>query len=171
MGEYSYKNRLYRIWTAMKSRCQNPNFSCFANYGGRGITVCEDWQDYVAFENWATENGYADNLSIDRIDVNGPYCPENCRWATCIEQANNTRANRLITFNGKTMTSRQWDRYLGFRAGMTSDRLNTLGWSIERALTEDTGDSAKKYTCNGESLPLSEWQGVKVSPIHPCGSE
>lgn len=130
------KSRLYTIWKNMKARCSN-NASQNSYYGARGITVCEEWRNsYQAFYNWAMANGYTDELTIDRIDVNGNYEPSNCRWATLKEQANNKRNNRLLTYNGKSLTVSQWTKELGFNQGLISRRINYLGWDIERALTE-----------------------------------
>ena len=83
---YTSKNRLYRIWHNMKARCYNPNFNKYKYYGGKGIIVCDEWRtDFLKFRDWALNNGYADNLTIDRIDSNKNYCPENCRWITLTE--------------------------------------------------------------------------------------
>ena len=158
---HHYDCRLYRIWSAMKQRCKNPRLPGYKAYGGRGITVCAEWENYLTFRNWAISNGYRDDLTIERIDVNGNYCPENCTWADRYQQANNKTNNRIIEFNGKRMTSRQWDRELGFRAGVISDRLNTLGWDLERAMTEPVGTShAKKLTYNGETHTIAEWSRI-----------
>ncbi len=94
--------RLYRIWTGMKDRCLNPRSKYRSNYGGRGITVCSAWaDDFSVFKAWAIENGYADSLEIDRTNVNGDYCPENCRWITRIENSRNRRCSKLDLLKAK----------------------------------------------------------------------
>ena len=87
------KTRLYRIWGCMKNRCYQKSYHGFKHYGGRGITVCDEWRNsFEAFYEWAMANGYAEHLTIDRIDVNGNYCPDNCKWATMADQNKNKRA-------------------------------------------------------------------------------
>lgn len=89
------KTRIYRIWKGMRQRCSNPKIACYHRYGGRGIFVCEEWQkSFISFKCWAINNGYRDDLSIDRIDNDGNYCPGNCRWATRKEQNNNQSRNK-----------------------------------------------------------------------------
>ena len=105
-------DRLYHIWRGMKQRCLNVSGKDYKNYGGRGISVCEEWaNDYAAFKKWALENGYSDELSIDRINVDADYSPENCRWADAKTQMNNTRFNIFVEINGETKTVKQWCDY------------------------------------------------------------
>ncbi|MDR0475049.1 MAG: hypothetical protein LBH43_15420 [Treponema sp.] len=130
--------RLYRIWVQMKLRCENQSSKESRdkkNYRDRGIRVCQEWHDYKVFKAWALKNGYNDNLSIDRIDNNGNYEPSNCRWADIITQANNTRRNINIKYNGKTMTLKQWSTELGIKYRTLSWRIMESGWSIEAAFT------------------------------------
>lgn len=129
--------RLHRIWTGMKTRCYNAESDAYDRYGGRGIEVCEDWKNsFVSFYEWAMANGYADNLTIDRIDNDGNYSPENCRWSTKQEQNNNRRCNRMITYNGKTQNVAQWARELGLNRVTLQARLTRYGWSVEKAFSQ-----------------------------------
>lgn len=101
--------RLHYIWRSMKERCYIPHYKAYKNYGARGIVMCDEWRDnFLAFYNWSMEHGYEENLSIDRIDTNGNYCPENCRWVTCSTQNRNKRNNVHITINGKTKVLKDW---------------------------------------------------------------
>ena len=128
--------RLYTEWLCMKHRCYNQKNKSFVYYGGRGITVCDEWKnDFQAFYDWAMQNGYTDNLTIDRKDVNGNYEPSNCRWITTQEQMNNKRNNHLLTYNGKIQTMKQWSNETGISYYVIRSRINTYGWSVERALT------------------------------------
>ena len=102
--------RLYRIWKAIRTRCNNPNFYRYCDYGGRGITICKEWDDFTNFYNWAINNGYSEELSIDRINVNGNYEPSNCRWVDDFVQMNNTRKNVYLEINGETKSLSEWVR-------------------------------------------------------------
>lgn len=130
------KTRLYYIWSHMKQRCYNENETNYHKYGARGIKVCGEWlDDFMAFRKWALSNGYRDDLTLDRIDFNGNYEPSNCRWATYIQQANNTRKNHLLTFNGETHTLTEWSRIVKIKRPTIERRINKYGWSVEEALT------------------------------------
>lgn len=132
------RTRLFKIWTAMRERCTCKKLINYPDYGGRGIKVCDEWMNnFETFRDWAYVNGYTDELSIDRIDVNGNYCPENCRWVTRLVQNNNKRNNRKITYNGQTLTLSEWARTKGLKRATLFIRLKQ-GWTVERALTEPT---------------------------------
>lgn len=121
-GERKNRERLYSIWCTMKTRCNNPNAKSYKDYGGRGIKVCSDWDIYLSFKSWAINNGYSEELTLDRVNVNGDYCPSNCKWSTKEEQANNTRANVLIEINGVTLNATQWDIRYGLPKQTVAER-------------------------------------------------
>lgn len=140
--------RLQSIFSGMKTRCYNSNCKSYKNYGGRGITICEEWNNrelipqednitkgFKAFKKWALENGYSDELTLDRIDPNGNYEPSNCRWVSRKEQCNNKTNNHYITYKGKTQSISKWAEELDIGYQKIVDRLWKLGWSIERTLT------------------------------------
>ena len=101
------KTRLFRIWSGMKERCYRKNHQHYNSYGGRGIKICDEWMNFKTFQNWASLNGYDDNLTIERINVNGNYEPNNCKWTTQKEQHNNTRRNHYIEIKGERLTITQ----------------------------------------------------------------
>lgn len=130
-------SRLHNIWFDMKARCGNPNCPAYKDYGGRGIKICEDWQNnFASFRDWAMLSGYNDTLSIDRINVNGDYSPDNCRWATRTTQNRNTRQNRIITINGESMTLSEWAELTGMQRQTIAARIDKLGWSQKDAVTK-----------------------------------
>jgi hypothetical protein len=129
------KTRLYRIWANIKTRCTNTNDPHFDRYGGRGITICDEWKnDFKAFYDWSMSNGYADDLTIDRIDNNGNYEPSNCRWVTVAEQNRNKRNVKYITYNGETHTISEWTDILHLGKETIRERLKR-GWSETEAIT------------------------------------
>ncbi len=129
------RTRLYRIWKGMRNRCSNEHIQNYERYCGRGITVCEEWQRFEPFYEWAMANGYSDDLSIDRIDNDGNYEPSNCQWANRTEQARNRCSNEFITYNGTTKYISDWDKDIGApKSGRVRARINA-GWSIEKAVT------------------------------------
>lgn len=126
----------YKTWLGMKSRCTNPRYPDFFRYGGRGIFICDRWIGPDGFLNFRNDMGLKPSPlhSIDRINNDGPYSPENCRWATSPEQCRNRRSNRHLTFNGETKLLSDWAKTSGISMKRLHARLKR-GWSIERALT------------------------------------
>lgn len=132
------RNRIYKIYQGVLNRCNNKNNYSFEHYGGRGIMVCDKWSGEHGFENfykWAIENGYSEELTIDRIDVNGNYEPDNCRWVDMKAQANNRRNNVSIMYNGKNQTLAQWSEELGINFYTLYARIEKNNWDVERAFT------------------------------------
>lgn len=117
------KTRIYQIWADIKDRCYNNKNASYKHYGGRNIVVCDEWRrNFMAFYNWAIKNGYQENLTIDRINVNGNYEPQNCRWATYKEQANNKRTTRKIIIYDKIKTAYEFEKEYGIKAHVLVDR-------------------------------------------------
>lgn len=156
------QERLYGIWKGIKVRTHNPHHKDYKYCGAKGITICDEWdKSYEAFKTWAFANGYRDDLTIDRIDNSGDYCPENCRWADLYTQANNKSNNHLITYNGKTQNMTQWAREIGVRRELIKDRLKS-GWSVEDALTKRKCELWERkdnrlLTYDGKTMTLSQW--------------
>lgn len=126
--------RLYHIWIGMKQRCYYAKHRHYDRYGGRGITVCAEWvDDFDAFYDWSMEHGYTDNLTIDRIDVDGSYSPSNCRWITLADQNGNTSKTKLYEANGEKHTIAEWSRITGIPKSTIRNRL-CRGKTIENAL-------------------------------------
>lgn len=126
--------RMYHIWLGMKRRCNAETCTAYERYGGRGITVCNEWEnDFEAFHKWSIENGYSDDLTIDRIDNNKGYAPDNCRWVDYKKQANNKRTNHNVTINGITHTLAEWEKETGIGASLIAWRIRK-GWDESRLL-------------------------------------
>jgi len=156
------QERLYGIWKGIKVRTHNTHHKDYKYCGAKGITICDEWdKSYEAFKEWALNNGYRDDLTIDRIDNSGNYCPENCRWADLYTQANNKSNNHLITYNGKTQNMTQWAREIGVRRELIKDRLKS-GWSVEDALTKRKCELWERkdnrlLTYDGKTMTVSQW--------------
>lgn len=130
-----YKSRLYRIWTGIIDRCTHRRNNLSKHYADAKIKICEEWRhDFMAFYNWALSNGYSDNLSIDRIDNNKGYNPENCRWATLFQQANNKSNNIIVSNNGVSHTAAEWCRIIGLSYKTFKSRYYTQHLSAYEAI-------------------------------------
>ena len=127
--------RLLDIWRHMHRRCENPIDISYKYYGNKGIQVCNEWNDFNTFAEWAYRNEYTDDLTIDRIDSNKNYCPENCRWTDCTTQNRNSSHCHYLTYNGVTLSMSAWAERTGLPYSMIKSRLNKLHWTVEEALT------------------------------------
>lgn len=145
----AHNSTLSNIHQLIKQRCCNPNNAHFNDYGGRGITVCCDWlnteksgvknysKGFISFKKWALSNGYKEGLTIDRIDNNKGYSPDNCRWVDMKSQCNNKRSNHYIEYRGEVKTLAEWCHILNLNYDKIKQRLNSLGWSVEKAFETD----------------------------------
>lgn len=143
LTDYRKKNYtgIYGTWYSMKQRINNPKNISYHNYGGRGITYIPKWEKFADFEK-DMGSDYKENYTLERIDNNGNYCKENCRWATRREQCNNTRKNIFIEYNGISLTATQWAEKLGLAEGTFKSR-RLRGWSIERMMNPKLERPAK----------------------------
>lgn len=128
-----YQTRLYKIYQGMKMRCYNPKNPRYSSYGAKGVKVCDEWlKNFMNFYNWAINNGYQNDLSIDRINVDGNYEPINCRWATNKMQGTNTTRNHIIKYNGQIKTISEWAEIYNIAPSVLGARIR-LNWDIEKA--------------------------------------
>lgn len=153
-------SRLYRIWLNMRKRCSYTKNDNFKRYGAKGIRVCEEWKnDFEAFLLWSKSNGYSEGLSLDRINNDLGYAPNNCRWVSVKEQQNNRKDNVLILYKGKKQTLSKWADELGIKRTTLWLRIFQFKWTVETAFTVKTGDRSgrkEKQDCH-KSL---ESQGI-----------
>lgn len=126
--------RLYQVWHKMKQRCDNPNVKQYKNYGGRGISYCAEWGEFSVFYEWA-KTKYKPGLTIERVDVDKNYSPDNCRFATNTEQQNNRRNNHFITYKGQKKTIAEWSIISGIDRRTIASRIDTRGWDPIKAIT------------------------------------
>ncbi len=149
----------YKSWCQMWDRCNNPNCKSFANYGGRGISVCDQWKSYKVFRR--DMGPRLDGVSIERIDNNGGYEPTNCRWATAKDQANNRRSSRRITWKGERKTVAEWEDATGVSQFTIRRRIDDFGWSINKALSTKPSREVKStnrwISFRGERMTVAQW--------------
>lgn len=129
------RKRLHRIWCGMRGRCNNQRSPVYPRYGGRGIAICAEWDSFVSFSDWAMANGYGPKLTIDRRDNDGPYSPENCRWATQREQNRNYSRVRMVEYRGERLPVIELAERVGLKPYTLRQRLYRFGWDIEKAVT------------------------------------
>lgn len=174
--------RLYQVWKGIKQRCYDKNREVYKYYGGRGITMCDEWKhSYFAFKEWAYTNGYDENApknmcTIDRIDVNGDYCPENCRWVDWTTQSYNRRSNKIVEYNGERKSLLEWSMITGLSTNVLYSRIFALKWDVHRAFTQPLSYVTKpepecresiyqEVEYNGEVHTIKEW--ADITNIYP----
>lgn len=165
--------RICSIHGTMMKRCYNKNSISYPNYGGRGITVCEEWSGKGGirkFYDWAMANGYSDDLTLDRIDNDGNYCPENCKWSTRTEQSRNRRSAVLITYNGETHNIKDWSDITGIKYSTLRQRV-VADWDIDKMLTVPVSKhNAGKIYKEGKIHGNRKCKREPVNEVHDSGN-
>lgn len=156
------QKRIYSIFYGIKQRCYNPKSKAYKHYGGRGIKICSDWlNNFENFAKWSYENGYDDKLTIDRINYDESYCPENCRWVDMRTQANNRRNNHIITYKNKNYSVADFCRAFGLNEQTTRERINVYGITAPEELLKKPHNLSSKskifISLAGKKQSLSEW--------------
>lgn len=164
------KERIYRTWKGMKRRCENEDDERYASYGGRGIKICDEWQDVITFNDWAQNNGYNENLTIDRIDVNGNYEPSNCRWATWSEQSKNKQNTIRVEYNGKTQSIDEWCEELNLNPNTIRNRYYECGIRPPYLFNKESLNPKNSHylTHEGKTQTITEWAkeiGIKPKTL------
>lgn len=161
------KTRIYELHHNINQRCYNPKTKFYKHYGGRGIKVCEEWKDFLVFYEWCLRSGYEEGLTIERIDVNGNYCPENCTWISSAKQHDNTTRTIIYSYNGESRTLPEWGRVLGIKYTTLRNRItrnpNDLSKVFSTPVKSPTGNKrgALELCVNGIIKTVKEWgEGV-----------
>lgn len=127
--------RLHSIWKGMRKRCRNPKESCYPRYGGAGISVCDEWQEFVPFMQWALANGYRDDLTIERKNGSLGYSPSNCIWADHTVQNRNRSTSVMVEYDGKTMNLSELSEITGVNYDLLKQRIQKLNWPVAKAVS------------------------------------
>lgn len=138
-------SRIYQIWSAMRARCAAKSGLGFKNYKSRGITVCSEWNDFINFKSWSISNGYNESLEIDRIDNDGNYSPDNCRWTTREINSSNKRSTLKISYLGETKSLADWCKLLGLKYREMQRRISHRGWTVEEAFLTPIVSGSNKH--------------------------
>ena len=161
-----FDKRLYRIYNHIKDRCYRKNDPSYKWYGAHNIKMCDEWlNDFETFYNWSMNNGYKDNLTIDRIDVNNNYEPSNCRWVDMKTQCRNRTSNKYYTINGETRCLTEWCEILNLNYGTVQSRL-LYGWSIEKALLTPIRSHKKLFTTTRKQYIIIMWINKSLDPLN-----
>lgn len=162
------KSKIYKVWCGMLQRCNNKKNSYYKNYGGRGIVVCDSWSDFSVFYDWAIKNGYKYGLTIERVDNNKGYCPDNCVFITKSEQSKNRRANYSVNIDGSVMCLYDACKHIDVDYSLVQNRIKNLGWDVDKALYTKSKSPTRCHATvleyNGMSLNIREWSDYLKIP-------